>query len=223
MTNPMTHTQAGLLPTKDERLTQLTHFILKIIRDCVGKYNDVGTASEIARQLDARPSPPASAEVVELVAQIIWNNHVPLLAWTGTSESDRERYRKTACQALQAGAAVQVPEDDGMVRLPPEALYYISATEYWALDPQDAKERTHYLRRKLNFSGLPMDIAPQDKRDVLLYCGQWVCGRRSDDVKDPERLPSGYTTDCTWPGMTEPTAWLPLPKGIPAAPQKQGA
>lgn len=137
----------------------------------------------------------------------------------GADEAVQAVQKYIAIQAAGVGAV----KDDGMVLLPVEALYYINATEFWALDPQDAKERTHYLRRKMHYVGLPMETAPPDKRDVLLFCGQWVCGRRSDDMKDPERLLSGYTTDCTWPGMTQPTAWLPLPKYAASPGKERGA
>lgn len=57
----------------------------------------------------------------------------------------------------------------------------------------------------------PIDTAPRDGREVVLWCGQPVCGRISNDYLDPERTPQGWTFDVTWPGMTEPTHWIPIP------------
>lgn len=57
----------------------------------------------------------------------------------------------------------------------------------------------------------PIETAPRDGREVVLWCGQPVCGRISTDHLDPERTPQGWTFDVTWPGMTEPTHWIPIP------------
>ena len=56
-----------------------------------------------------------------------------------------------------------------------------------------------------------MESAPKDGTEILLWCGQWVCGRGSNDTLDPERSEAGWTFDVHWPGMIEPTAWQPLP------------
>lgn len=110
-------------------------------------------------------------------------------------------------------AALSAFREAGYVLVQDVAIEYIRATEHWELQPHDAKERTSYFVRSQVGSLLPrpMETAPLDTREVLLFCGQWVCGHRTDDLKDPERLDSGYVTDCTWPGMTAPTAWAPVP------------
>jgi hypothetical protein len=57
-----------------------------------------------------------------------------------------------------------------------------------------------------------IETAPKCGRQVLLFCGHWVCGHYTDDKLDPERQDDGWITDIHWSGMTwPPTHWVELP------------
>jgi hypothetical protein len=56
---------------------------------------------------------------------------------------------------------------------------------------------------------VPIEKAPDWMRKpsvhLLVWCGQPVCGRYSDDTLDPERREDGLVLDFTWPGMEAPS------------------
>jgi hypothetical protein len=58
----------------------------------------------------------------------------------------------------------------------------------------------------------PIETAPKDGTEILLWCGQPVCGNWSSDTDDPERDIDGWVVDVQWPGMTKPTHWQPIQK-----------
>ncbi len=86
---------------------------------------------------------------------------------------------------------------------------------------RDAADRLSLLSEEVEARWQPIETAPKDGTEVVLWCGQPVCGRISTDHLDPERTPQGWTMDVTWPGMIEPTHWMPLPSA-PSIPSGRG-
>lgn len=63
-----------------------------------------------------------------------------------------------------------------------------------------------------------METAPTDGTEILLWCGHPVCGYFSTDREDPEVEGEGsFVLDANWPGMTEPTHWMPIEPPTTAA------
>lgn len=55
----------------------------------------------------------------------------------------------------------------------------------------------------------PIETAHKDGTEMLLWCGQPVCGKYSRDSHDPEvRGDEDFVPDVNWPGMEEPTYWM---------------
>lgn len=67
---------------------------------------------------------------------------------------------------------------------------------------------------KTTIPWVPLASAPEWLRrpnvQILVWCGQPVCGHFSTDAQDPERRQDGLVLDTEWPGMTAPTHIAPI-------------
>lgn len=100
------------------------------------------------------------------------------------------------------GSGCVVNEDETAARIVPGAILYRLANDLLATPAANGPGEAGWL---------PIESAPKDGTDILIWCAPWSCGSEARYIEDEGWwLANNHPTD-HWGDQKYPTHWQPLP------------